>query len=114
MSKEEKIPLQSEESGAQQTKSTILDDGKATRDSQYKRAVISIGIFVFFAWVLGRWQYGLHWILALIVFVFLWWKCKISWLLELVCKDADIEGRRERAFNNTETVEWLNFIINRW
>ncbi|KAK3749843.1 hypothetical protein QZH41_015502, partial [Actinostola sp. cb2023] len=115
MSNEEKEPkIHENEPENQNSKQSILEDGKALRDKQYKRAIISIGVFISLAWILGRYGYSIFWFFVLIALLMLWWKCKISWLLELVCKDADLEARRERAFNNSETVEWLNFIINRW
>lgn len=93
---------------------SVLEESKIFRERQYTRAVSCILIFIFLAWLLGRLEFGFFWLLALIILVFIWWRNKISWLLELVCKDADLEARRDRAFQDTETVEWLNFILNRW
>lgn len=93
---------------------SVLEDSKIFRERQYTRATLCILVFIFLAWLLGRLAFGVFWLLALIILVVIWWRSKISWLLELVCKDADVEARRDRAFQDTETVEWLNFILNRW
>jgi Ca2+-dependent lipid-binding protein len=115
MSKEPKEKkLENQNGNSNISEQSVLEDCKSFRERQYTRAVCSVGIFIALAWLLGRFEFGFFWLLGLMVFVILWWKCKISWLLELVCKDADLEARRERAFHDTETVEWLNFILNRW
>lgn len=66
------------------------------------------------AWLIGFCALSFVWAFLLIGSLFLVWKTKIS---RIVKQHLDIEETalyRRRAFRQHETVEWLNFLLNRW
>ena len=90
------------------------EDMKAFRGKHYFRLVVSTAGFVVFAWIFGRFGFGIMWLVPFLVILFSWWNRTSSEVLETATRLADIQAHRERAFKNTETAEWLNFIVNRW
>lgn len=84
------------------------------RVQQHRRIVCCFGVSVFLAWVLGKLDFGIYWFFSLFVFTVVWLRCKNATIQELVFKEAELEAHRARAFKNDETVEWLNFLMNRW
>lgn len=84
------------------------------RGNQHQRLVLSVLIFTIIAWLLGKADVSILWIFALLAWVFLWWKNTATRVIDLAAKQAEIDKRREKALSNAETVEWLNFLINRW
>lgn len=84
------------------------------RGNRHHRLVLSVLIFTIIAWLLGKADVSILWIFALLAWVFLWWKNTATRVIDLARKQAEIDKRREKALSNAETVEWLNFLINRW
>ena len=96
------------------TSVNMEEDMKAFRGKHYFRLVVSTAGFVVLAWIFGRIGFSVIWLAPFLVFVFSWWNRTSSEILETTTRLADIQARRERAFKNAETAEWLNFILNRW
>ncbi|CAB4019743.1 tricalbin-1-like isoform X1 [Paramuricea clavata] len=92
----------------------MAEDMKAFRGKHYFRLVVSTAGFVVLAWIFGRIGFGIVWLAPFLVLVFSWWNRTSSEILETTARLADVQARRERAFQNAETAEWLNFIVNRW
>jgi Ca2+-dependent lipid-binding protein len=92
----------------------MAEDMKAFRGKHYFRLVVSTAGFVVLAWIFGRIGFGIVWLTPFLVLVFSWWNRTSSEILETTARLADVQARRERAFQNAETAEWLNFIVNRW
>lgn len=84
------------------------------RANQQQRLVKALLITTIVAWALGKYDSGTVWIIALLVWVYLWWKNSTSRIIDLAAKEAEIETRRRQAMSNAETAEWVNFLINRW
>ena len=115
MADAEQSPSKSTPDGAKESKSVNMEeDMKAFRGKHYLRLVVSTAGFVVFAWIFGRLGFGVVWLAPFLVLVFSWWNRTSSEVLETATRLADIQAQRERAFKNTETAEWLNFIVNRW
>lgn len=66
------------------------------------------------SWLIGFWELSFVYAFLLIASLFLVWKTKIS---KIVKQHLDFEETalyRRRAFRQNESVEWLNFLLNRW
>lgn len=91
------------------------EDGRALyRANQQQRLLISLLVFTVIAWVIGKYDANIAWILGLLAWIVLWWNNNATKVIDLAAKEAEIDRRRQRALSNAETVEWLNFLINRW
>lgn len=84
------------------------------RANQQQSLVKALLVTTIVAWALGKYDSGTVWIIALLVWVYLWWKNSTSRIIDLAAKEAEIETRRRQAMSNAETAEWVNFLINRW
>jgi Ca2+-dependent lipid-binding protein len=96
------------------TSVNMEEDMKAFRGKHYFRLVVSTAGFVVLAWIFGRIGFSVIWLAPVPLFIFSWWDPTSSLTFEAAPRVADIQARRERAFKNAETAEWLNFILNRW
>ena len=76
--------------------------------------VFFVCLFVLTAWVLGKLNFGVYCLAGLLTFSVAWWQTKNSSFQELVFTEAGLQAHRARAFQGGETVEWLNFLVNRW
>lgn len=102
---------------AEESKQTLDpdQDGRTLyRANQQQRLLISLLVFTVIAWVIGKYDASIAWILAVLAWIVLWWNNNATRVIELAAKEAEIDRRRQRALSNAETVEWLNFLINRW
>ncbi|XP_041353742.1 tricalbin-3-like isoform X2 [Gigantopelta aegis] len=66
------------------------------------------------AWALGYFGFSSLWIFFLVSSLFVIWKSQTS---KIIKKHLDYEEaalHRKRALRQSETVEWLNFLLNRW
>ena len=66
------------------------------------------------AWVFGVYQFSFLWIFILISGLFVLWRSVLTKIItrRLVAEENIIH--RKRALKQSETGEWLNFILNRW
>lgn len=85
-----------------------------TRKNQQQRLIISLVLFTVLAWVLGRCEAGFLWIFLLLVWMLLWWNNNAARIIELAAEEVENDLRRKKAQTNSETAEWLNFLLNRW
>ena len=119
--KKKKQPFEEAEmnESAESTDVSNTDQGfqehqKLRRADNYQRLIISVLILTFVAWILGKQDVSIIWIFCLLLWMFFWWKNTASKVIELAAKEAEIDERRKKALTNYETVEWLNFLLNRW
>lgn len=101
------------ESGTDVTKPCVTPTRGTTLD-QIMKVYLLVVVMLSGSWVLGCMGYSFIWVFLLISTLFVVWKTKLT---NIVRKHLEFEeGRihRKRALKQSETVEWLNFVLNRW
>ena len=73
-----------------------------------------VALSIILAWLLGAWGASFAWPFGLVVAVFVVWRGKVLALTAAFLRDKELEVHRRRALRQSETAEWLNFVINRW
>ncbi|ESP01611.1 hypothetical protein LOTGIDRAFT_172554 [Lottia gigantea] len=66
------------------------------------------------SWVLGYLEFSFLWVFMLSASLFVVWKTKIG---NIIRRHLDFEEdnlHRKRALRQSESVEWFNFLLNRW
>jgi len=84
------------------------------RQNQQIIVYLFVAASIISAWFLGSWGFSFLWVFGVVALVFIVWKGKVLVLTEQFLKVKEIEVHRRRALRQSETTEWLNFIINRW
>lgn len=87
---------------------------KAARENQQLVIYLFVASVIILAWVLGSLHCSFLWTFFLIVLTFMVWWNKVLLLTEKYIKEKEMLVHRRRALRQSETTEWLNFIINRW
>lgn len=87
---------------------------KATRENQQLVVYIFVSFIIALAWIMGTFELSFIWVFMLIVLVFAVWWGKVMTMTEKHIKLKEMIMHRKRALRQSETAEWLNFIINRW
>lgn len=87
---------------------------KVHRENQQLIIYIFVAIIIACAWILGVFEFSFLWVFGLIVITFLVWWGKVMTLTEQSIKYKEVLIHRKRALRQSETTEWLNFVINRW
>ncbi|XP_064601756.1 uncharacterized protein LOC135467816 isoform X3 [Liolophura sinensis] len=106
-------------------KSVTVVDPKSVGSDEYKRRRQStenqmyyLYIFVAFivssSWLLGTFEFSFLWVFLLSAILFTVWKTQVTQLVRRHLQLEEVMVHRKRALRNSETTEWLNFIINRW
>ncbi|XP_066279925.1 uncharacterized protein [Branchiostoma lanceolatum] len=75
--------------------------------------VFTCGV-VMAAWVLGSMGVSVAWLIGLCLLLLLVWRGKVQQIVEEAVKEEELRVHRKRALRQSETAEWLNFILNRW
>ncbi|XP_076463535.1 extended synaptotagmin-1-like isoform X2 [Babylonia areolata] len=95
--------------------------GGAVVDAQSSRTVTGLtGMYLLVAgavslsWLIGFFEFSFVWAFLLISALFIVWKAKISRIIKQHLNVEETVLYRRRAFRQNETVEWLNFLLNRW
>lgn len=101
----------------------IMTDNEAVEQentAQMKRTNQQMVVYLFFcvvivvAWLLGIYGYSFFWIFGLLGAAFWVWYRKATMLLEHALREKEVVLMRRRNLRQSETAEWLNFILNRW
>ncbi|XP_046860503.1 uncharacterized protein PYUK71.03c-like isoform X2 [Xenia sp. Carnegie-2017] len=92
----------------------VVDDDMKTFAKHNARLTVSTAIFLILAWIFGSFGIGFIWLIPFLFLVFTWWNRTSAHVLKTSMRFAEMQAHRERAFQNAETAEWLNFVINRW
>ena len=88
--------------------------------AQMKRTNQQMVVYLFFcfviiaSWLLGMYGFSFFWIFLLLGAAFWVWYRKATSLLEQALKEKEVVLMRRRNLRQSETAEWLNFILNRW
>jgi len=82
--------------------------------AQIHRLTITMCILVLFAYGVGYFQ--LTFIIPILLCVYaVWvWKLKTTEIHNWFYSEHEMREHRRRALEHAETVEWLNFLLNRW
>ena len=97
-------------------KSSDVKDRKERHQLQLLLSVF-IAAAVIIAWAAGKFasiSTSGYICLTLLILVFTVWNRKSHNLLERTMKAAELNVHQKKAIRNEETVEWLNFLLNRW
>eukprot|EP00794_Sanderia_malayensis_P017602 gene17602-19355_t len=99
---------------APQDSGTSSNDYQKFCKLQTFRLSVAICVFIAIAYVFGR--LGVSWVtlLVLCVLAILQWQDKFLDIQKFAYREAEIQEHRKKAFASAETVEWLNFFLNRW
>ena len=87
---------------------------KASRENQQLIIYLFVASVLIVAWLLGSLQFSFVWVFFLMALTFMVWWGKVFSLTERYIKEKEILVHRRRALRQSETSEWLNFVINRW
>nr|XP_006815506.1 PREDICTED: uncharacterized protein LOC102802144 [Saccoglossus kowalevskii] len=66
------------------------------------------------AWLLGVAGYSYAFIVLMLLLLMVVWRTKLVEILQEIIQVETLRVHRRRALRQSETAEWLNFIINRW
>ncbi|XP_035679884.1 uncharacterized protein PYUK71.03c-like isoform X8 [Branchiostoma floridae] len=66
------------------------------------------------AWLLGSMGVSVAWLGGLCLLLLLVWRGKVQQIVEEAVREEELRVHRKRALRQSETAEWLNFILNRW
>ncbi|XP_078593526.1 uncharacterized protein LOC144871656 isoform X5 [Branchiostoma floridae x Branchiostoma japonicum] len=75
--------------------------------------VFTCGVVVA-AWLLGSMGVSVAWLGGLCLLLLLVWRGKVQQIVEEAVREEELRVHRKRALRQSETAEWLNFILNRW
>ena len=115
--------FQRSSSGRRSTKGAVLHDGaetqeerkaKSERENQQLLVYLFVCVMLLVAWLLGSCGASFFWVFFLIALTFAVWWNKVMGLLDRHLREQELVLHRRRALRQSETSEWLNFIINRW
>jgi Ca2+-dependent lipid-binding protein len=87
---------------------------KIRRENLQLIIYIIVAVCICFSWLLGLMQASFLWIFLLILSLFLLWKTKVFALTEEFIRFKELQLHRKKALRQTETSEWLNFLIHKW
>jgi len=65
-------------------------------------------------WLLGLYQFSFVWVFAVIFLTFVMWKIRLLSVTEYFLRQCELRMHQRRALSQSETAEWLNFVIRRW
>jgi len=94
----------------------VQDERRMLRKRQNEQMVIYL-IFcsaIVVAWVLGSWQFSFVWTFVIALITLAIWRSKVMTLTERNIQYRETILHRRRSLRQSESAEWLNFIINRW
>ncbi|XP_055957357.1 uncharacterized protein LOC126821662 isoform X2 [Patella vulgata] len=93
----------------------------ATSRTQAKKEVTNLmGLYLLVvgavasAWAFGYFEFSFLWVFLLSACLFLVWKTKIGTIIRRHLDYEEDNLHRKRALRQSESVEWLNFLLNRW
>ncbi|XP_021363812.1 extended synaptotagmin-1-like isoform X2 [Mizuhopecten yessoensis] len=66
------------------------------------------------AWGLGVWGCSFLWVFIVIAALFVVWKTKLTNIVKRHLSMEEQRIHRKKALRQSETLEWLNFVFNRW
>lgn len=86
---------------------------KEREDTQLRLSLFVCAVIVL-TWFLGAFGFSFVWVVFIIPLIFTVWYRKNCRVLDGRVREAEIKVHRRKALRDEETVEWLNFVLNRW
>jgi Ca2+-dependent lipid-binding protein len=95
---------------------TGLDEQRMLQKRQNEQMLIYLFIClaIVLAWMLGTWQFSFVWVFGIALFTLVTWRFKVMTLIEKNIQYYETILHRRRRLRQSETAEWLNFLVNRW
>ena len=88
--------------------------GRQRRQHRLLMIYMWVVAMVSLAWLVGFMNLSFTWLMAIFVITLTVWRTKVFRIIEEHLMQEQLLVHRKRALRGSETVEWLNFIINRW
>jgi len=106
-------PVASEQSG---DVNLLVDDKCLLRRRQNEQLVVYLFVSAALVttWFFGLYQLSFFWVFVVTFITFVFWKSRVLSFTEHFLRQSELFMHRKRALSQSETAEWLNFIINRW
>ncbi|XP_063430371.1 uncharacterized protein LOC134712590 isoform X2 [Mytilus trossulus] len=92
----------------------VNTESRDTTLSKLLGVYILVCFVVSASWAIGHYQCSFLWVFLLISGLFVLWKTKLTNIVQNRMCQEEIRIHRKRALRQSETVEWFNFLINRW
>ncbi|XP_052057689.1 uncharacterized protein LOC127698326 isoform X7 [Mytilus californianus] len=92
----------------------VNTESRDTTLSKLLGVYILVCFVVSASWAIGHYQCSFLWVFLLISGLFVLWKTKLTNIVQNRMYQEELRIHRKRALRQSETAEWLNFIINRW
>lgn len=96
---------------------TIDVDDKVVKkyaENELYRLTVTICILIVISYVLGYFQTSFLVPIVLCGYALWVWKIKTNRIHDWFFNEHEMREHRRRALNQSETVEWLNYLLNRW
>uniref|UniRef100_T1JGR7 C2 domain-containing protein n=1 Tax=Strigamia maritima TaxID=126957 RepID=T1JGR7_STRMM len=87
---------------------------KSQRGSQLMHSYVLVSCCLLLSWLLGQMDFSIAWVVLLLLFLAAVWLSNFNRLIEDSVAFEKLRLHRQRALRTDESVEWLNFLINRW
>ena len=84
------------------------------RTNQQMLVYLLVACVIISAWALGTLGCSFIWIFCLLFVTFWIWYKKVTSIVEKALRKKETLLLRRRNLRQSETAEWLNFILNRW
>ena len=93
-----------------------VDDNlvKKLAHDELNRMTVTLCIIVIISYTLGYFQFTYLVPVVLCTYAYWIWKVKTGRIHKWFYSEHEMREHRRRAFQNAETVEWFNFLLNRW
>lgn len=75
---------------------------------------VIVALLLSLSWLLGLLNFSFLWVFGIIFCLFIVWKTRLRNTVERNIDWHKEHFQRKRALRQEETVEWLNFVMNRW
>ncbi|KAL5008759.1 hypothetical protein ScPMuIL_014340 [Solemya velum] len=100
----------------EETAVTEEEEARSTRETvnQLMSVYLLVVSIISGAWFLGTYAFSFLWVFMLTAVLFFVWKSKLTRLITKHLEREETNIHRKRALKQSETTEWLNFLINRW
>ena len=91
-----------------------LQEMKRERQNEQMKIYLFVLIMYLLIFWIGLLGCSLFWVFVIAFATFSLWKRKVFSLTERYIKEKETILHRKKALRQSETCEWLNFIVNRW
>ena len=78
------------------------------------RLTTTLCIVILISYICGYFQFSILAPLLICLYAIWIWNIKVNRIQNWFYSEHEAREQRKRAFYQSETVEWLNFLLNRW